>query len=368
MKKPWWTRAIRSSTTLLSILSKAGMEFSPQMCENTWKCPCAEQLLDDDFEKSLLRWLRPDLSYLIGVSGGRDSMALLTLLHKAGYKKLRVCHVNHQLRRGASDDDAAFVEESASLLGYPFFCHNEDVRETAAETKQSIETAARGVRHRFFAKIAAQENCPRLLLAHHADDQVETVLINFFRGTGLKGLGGMHEQRDMELEGVSVSVFRPLLNLRRSAIDAYIEKNKIGFREDESNQELFALRNRVRHRLIPQLREVFERDVSPSVLRLAELARLEESAAEEDTHDLCKAASASEDALAIPFLRSLSGAKRARVILHWLREQGVPDCGSEEVKRVVEIVMTDSKPAKANLPGNIHIRRRAGSLFLEKPS
>jgi len=302
-------------------------------------------------------------SYLVAVSGGRDSMALLHFLQSTGYQNLVLCHVNHCLRGAESDADQALVEEAAKSLGLTCEVHSSDVAAHAVATSQSIEAAAREIRYRFFSDVASASNCKRLILAHHADDQVETVLINFFRGSGSRGISGMDQISQRVVNQVELTLIRPFLNLSREAIDRYVSKHDISFREDESNAEEFALRNRIRNRLIPTLAEVFERDIRPAVLRSAELAHRTEQWAKNQEAELPR----KENGLDVSSLRKMPDALRDRLLLAWLRESGIPDCGFSEVAKITQILISESKPAKTNLPGNHHARRRAGILFLEFP-
>src|SRR5256885_6888760 len=127
----------------------------------------------------------PDARYLIGVSGGRDSVALLHWLNSLGYKKVVVCHLNHQLRGRSSDADARFVEKLAGKYQVNFELGAANVRVLAKKKKISIETAAREARYSFFAKAAKRRRCDTIFLAHHADDLLETILLNLIRGAGL---------------------------------------------------------------------------------------------------------------------------------------------------------------------------------------
>lgn len=307
--------------------------------------------------------LSRDERAVIAVSGGRDSMALLHALHDAGFKELAVCHVNHGLRGEESQKDEALVEEVADNLQMPCLVARVDVRSFATASRQSLEAAARELRYRSLAETAAKHGARKILLGHHADDQVETVLINFFRGSGTRGLSGMQVVSSRTIDGSEWQLIRPLLSLPRAVIDQYVEERSIPFREDESNREDFALRNRIRNRLIPLLEEVFERDVRPSVLRTAELSRRIEEWARESAGDLPE----KNGGLDVTALRDLPASQRERLLLTWLRASGVPDCGFEEVDRVSGILLSDSNPSKVNLPGNHHARRRAGILFLEFP-
>ena len=141
---------------------------------------------------SSLRVLSSGARYLIGVSGGRDSVALLHWLIECGYSKLIVCHLNHRLRGRSSRADAIFVRKLAAKYDVDLALGAIDVRALAVRTKQSIETAARSARYKFFAQIAKRRRCRTIFLGHHADDLVETFLINLFRGAGPGGLSAMH--------------------------------------------------------------------------------------------------------------------------------------------------------------------------------
>ncbi len=307
----------------------------------------------------------PDRPYLAAVSGGRDSMALLHFLHGAGYGDLIVCQVDHGLRGEASAAEAEFVQKTAEDYNYRVELRQVEVRDFSRSQKLSLETAARELRYRAFAGVAKKYDCRRLFLAHHADDNVETVLINLFRGTGAKGLAGMAEISERVVDDVRLELLRPFLSVTREEIARYVAEAGIDYREDESNASDFALRNRVRHRLLPLLAEIFGRDVRAAVRREADLAALEEAWAAEGTGPLpWKGADGGLDVAA---LREMPGGRRQRVLLRWLRERGVPDCGSDEVARVGSVLMAEARPARASLPGGHEVRRRAGILFIEGP-
>jgi len=307
----------------------------------------------------------PVRSYLAAISGGRDSMALLHFLHGAGYRDLVVCQVDHGLRGEASTAEGEFVRETAQRLDYTVELRRVEVTAFARSEKLSLETAARELRYRAFAEVAAKHDCRRLFLAHHADDRVETVLINLFRGTGAKGLAGMERETSRLVDGVELELIRPFLGITREEILRYVAVEKIEYREDESNASDFALRNRVRNRLLPLLGEIFERDVRPAVLRAADLAALEEAWAAEATGPLPW--KGPDGGLEVAALREMPGAQRQRLLLKWLRESGVPDCGHDEVTRVLSVLLAEARPARASLPGGHSVRRREGTLFIEGP-
>src|SRR4051794_14593076 len=126
----------------------------------------------------------PKRRYLVGVSGGRDSVALLHLLAHSGYRRLIVCHLDHQLRGRSSAADAKFVKTLATKLKLECEIGRTEVAALAKRTKQSLETAGRNARYEFFAGVARRHRCRTLFLGHHADDLAETFLLNLFRGAG----------------------------------------------------------------------------------------------------------------------------------------------------------------------------------------
>src|ERR1043166_4727614 len=211
--------------------------------------------------ENLLRRFRPDARYLVGVSGGRDSVALLHWLVDLGYKNLLVCHLNHQLRGRSSDADALFVQKLAAKYDVDFEISSRKVGAIAARKKLSVETAAREARYRFFAEVAKRRRCRTIFLAHHADDLVETFLMNLFRGAGITGLSAMPEIASRRIEDVDLTIVRPLLGVWRSGIDSYVRKHRLKFREDASNKNLTPLRNRIRRRIIPYLEKTIERNI-----------------------------------------------------------------------------------------------------------
>src|SRR5438477_12490800 len=196
----------------------------------------------------LTRDFPPNRRYLIGVSGGRDSIALLHWLINLDYKKLIVCHLNHQLRARSGDADARFVEKLAKKYQVDFELGAANVRALAKKKKMSIETAAREARYSFFAKAAKRHGCRTIFLAHHADDLVETFFINLFRGAGSAGLVAIRESSTRRIDDIELTIVRPFLPVWRKEIDSYVREHRLRFREDASNKNLDPLRNLLRHR------------------------------------------------------------------------------------------------------------------------
>ena len=307
----------------------------------------------------LSRGFPPDARYLIGVSGGRDSVALLHWLIDLGYKKLIVCHLNHQLRGRSSDADARFVEKLAGKYQVDFELGAANVRALAKKKKMSIETAARDARYSFFAKAAKRHGCRTIFLAHHADDLVETFLFNLIRGAGLTGLAAMRDVSTRRVDNVDLAIVRPLLSAWRTEINDYVREHRLKFREDASNKNLAPMRNRVRNRIIPYLEKILGRNIRQNIWRTAIIAAEEESWIGNELPD------STNPYLSVPRLRALPVALQRRAILKWLRAQNISEVGFDVIERVRLLADREASFAKVNLPRDQHVRRRAGKIFIE---
>ena len=192
-----------------------------------------------------------DRPVVVGVSGGPDSLCLMSVLRKAGYR-LIVAHFNHKLRPDA-DADANIVEQTAARLNLVSVIENGDVRLYADEKKLSIEEAARHMRYSFLMRQARRFKAQAVAVGHTADDQVETVLMHFIRGAGLAGLKGMGYRTVLHMFDPKIPVVRPLLDTWREETVVYCASNGFRPRHDPSNASLDFFRNRLRHLLIPTL-------------------------------------------------------------------------------------------------------------------
>ncbi len=281
-------------------------------------------------------------------------MTLLHALHAAGIQRLVACHLDHGIRGAESRKDASLVRRTAARYGCEFESEQAGVPRVAREDGKSLELAARELRQAFFLRCALKHGCHRLLLAHHADDQIETILHNFLRGTGAAGLGGMKPvARFGPLE-----IHRPLLAVRRAEIEKYAASRRIVFREDATNASIQPTRNRLRHEILPVLARAFGDSVHDAILRAGNILRAEEEWME-------GLVPPDELRLSCVTLRALPLAARRRTVLAWLRARGVPDPGFAETERVLTLLDRADGPAKVNLPGNRHARRTAGEIYLE---
>lgn len=184
---------------------------------------------------------------LLAVSGGIDSMVLAHLLHQLKFD-ISVAHCNFNLRGDESNGDEEFVKSFCEKSGIGFFVNSFDTRKYADLNKLSIQVAARQLRYNWFNELVEKEGFDYLLTAHHLDDSIETFLINFTRGTGLDGLTGIPQQND--------KIIRPLLIFTREEIENYAKENQIEWREDSSNASDKYFRNKLRHKVIPILKEL----------------------------------------------------------------------------------------------------------------
>lgn len=184
---------------------------------------------------------------LLTVSGGVDSMVMLSLFTRCGYT-VGVAHCNFQLRGDESDEDEVLVEEEAKKYGVPFYNKRFETAAEMERTGESMEMAARRLRYAWFDALSHEHGYTAVAIAHHADDSIETFFINLLRGTGLRGLTGISTQVG--------KIIRPLLFASRREILEYAVQNRIPFREDSSNRSTKYLRNKIRLGLIPRIREI----------------------------------------------------------------------------------------------------------------
>jgi tRNA(Ile)-lysidine synthase len=218
------------------------------------------------------RLLSPGDRLGVAVSGGADSVALLRLLSDLRSELgivLKVLHFNHKIRDAHSDADQAFVSELAEQLGLEFHVGVGDVPAYSGERKLSLETAAREMRHAWFAQLLAENKVDKIATAHTLDDQAETVLMRLIRGTGIRGLAGistLHQDKKL---------IRPLLAIRRSEIEAYLNAHNQPWRNDATNLDVAHTRNRVRHQLLPLLARDFNPSIQQRLSDIAEIAHAE---------------------------------------------------------------------------------------------
>ncbi len=210
---------------------------------------------------------------LLAVSGGVDSVVLCELCQQAGYN-FAIAHCNFQLRGAESDGDEAFVKALAKKYDVTFFVENFDTEAYVAENKSSIQVAARELRYDWFSRLINQSTDPLVLLtAHHADDNMETILMNFFKGSGINGLKGILPKQGQ--------IIRPLLFASKEVLLKFAKENNLSFREDSSNSSDKYTRNYFRNQLIPGLEKVFpqvKENIANNASRFREINTIYEAA------------------------------------------------------------------------------------------
>jgi tRNA(Ile)-lysidine synthase len=291
----------------------------------------------------------PGSRVLIGVSGGSDSVALARALIELGpvldVLVAGLAHYNHRLRETAGRDEA-FCRNLAASLNLPFSTEAADVAAYAGEHRLSLEDAARRLRYAFLERAAAAQSATCIAVGHTLDDQAETVLLKLMRGAGPAGLGGVYPRRG--------TVVRPLLGVSREELRAWLTSLGQPWVEDESNADLSNPRNRVRHRVLPELDAAYGGATRPSIARAAELARedgqwLDELAARrfeslarscQDCLELNAAALLAEP---LPLLR--------RVLLQAMRTRsGGKEVGQEHVETALTVLWGYARAAE--VPGS----------------
>lgn len=214
---------------------------------------------------------------LVGLSGGVDSLALLHLLASERTRRqweLLAVHVHHGMRGEAANDDVEFLKELCAAWHVTLLVEHADVPLLAAERRISVEEAGRDARYAAFARVSRELGCNKVVTAHHADDQAETVLLHLFRGAGIDGLAAMPERRPLSMVPGTPELVRPLLQVRRRELEEYCREQGLKPRQDVTNLDLNYRRNRIRHELLPVLRD-FDPAIVEHLVRLALQAREE---------------------------------------------------------------------------------------------
>ena len=210
-------------------------------------------MFEEDIRKALFEdcGYRERLPLVAAVSGGADSMALLKALKNLGLPVI-VAHFNHRLRE-TSGSEAAALEKLSEEWGLPIVVGEDDVRAFASQQRLGLEEAARQCRYQFLFNVAEKKGAQAIVTAHHADDQVETILMHFLRGAGFNGLEGMRLVSYLKQFSKEIPVWRPMLEFSKAEILKYCAEKRLDYCNDESNADLSYFRNNLRHKLIPEI-------------------------------------------------------------------------------------------------------------------
>ncbi len=308
--------------------------------------------------------LAPAGRVLIALSGGADSVALLLLLRELEQDGVLTiagaAHLNHQLRGAEADEDEAFCAALAGGLGVPFRAERTDVAARARAQKRSIEDAARSARYDFFERAAGELSGDVIAVAHTKEDQAETFLLRLLRGSGTRGLAAIQPRAGR--------VVRPLLDVAREDLRAYLASHGQAFRQDSSNADVRIPRNRIRHEVIPYLESHFSPRVTDVLAREAALARQDEEFLRGEAVKLAARIVLTDGAVRIdvPGLRSAPRALSSRVTQAALqRLAGSKSITFDHVARVLALADGAGEGRAVSLPGQYAVR--AGGTIVLRP-
>jgi tRNA(Ile)-lysidine synthase len=297
---------------------------------------------------------------LVGLSGGSDSVALthllLELAEHGGFEVVGVAHFNHQLRPTAERDEA-FCREYAARLGLRIVVESADVQSYARQSRRSVEDAARHLRYEFLERAAGHLGADRIAVGHTQDDQAETFLLKLMRGAGLTGLAGIYPRRG--------KVIRPVLDATRAQLRTYLEARGERWMDDETNEDLENPRNRVRHRVLPELDRAAGGVTRANIARAARLIREDGQWLDEVARDWATRVVVQTEAgveLDPAALGEAPAPIQRRVVLLALRRMaGEREVGQDHVEAVMA-VLAGSQGA-ADVPGS-RVELRGGKLVL----
>lgn len=309
-------------------------------------------------------WLERGARVLVACSGGADSVALLRLLAAVNGSdywgwKLVVGHVDHGLRGKASAGDAAFVKKLGKKLGLTVAVRK--VKVSRNRQGQASEAAAREARLKALAAMARRYRCGVIVLAHHADDQAETVLMRLLRGTGVTGMAAMAERKRMRVGKGAVTLVRPLLGFTRMQLREYLAEAGQEFREDASNASDAYLRNRVRRELLPLL-ETYQPGVRKVLGRLAHHARELRQVVRRECRGMVRAGVMERDGrrlvMRLDMLKRCSSAARGMMLRQGLTEMGVgaDAIGHEPLQVALRAIKDGKTGCQVQFAGEVMVR------------
>ncbi|MHB9032885.1 MAG: tRNA lysidine(34) synthetase TilS [Anaerolineae bacterium] len=322
----------------------------------------------------------PDEKVIVGVSGGPDSVCLLHLLCQLACQMnltLHVAHLNHAIRDKAGDADAVYVAALCRDWQLDYTLERIDVPAFAREQSLSLEEAARQARYAFLARTAAARGARVIAVGHHADDQVETILMHLLRGAGLEGMRGMRPVSHLNAGGqpggkvTDVRLVRPLLHTTRAEIESYCEENALVPRRDLSNNDTILFRNRLRHELLPYL-EQYNPNIRNILLHTSEVIGADLELIAGLANQAWNQVIISRDSDTICFDLALFRAQ-PRALQRLLIRQGLSrldfslrDVTFSQLENALNIVNNGSTGRRAALPGNLNLQLSYNVLYLTR--
>ena len=340
-----------------------------------------QQSIEEDFKVTLQRHdlIKKGDHVVIGLSGGPDSVCLFHLLLSIGESKqltLYPVHVNHGFRPGAAEEDQQYVEDLTASFGISCRSFEFDCNQIAQKEKISSEEAGRRVRYDSFARVAdeiaatgvAREQI-KIAVAHHLNDQVETVLFRLLRGTGTDGLSGMEYSRD---NGAGIQVVRPLLDVKRESIEDYCKEHGLVPHKDLTNDQPLYTRNKIRLDLIPYIKEHYNSNFEEAILRLCKIAGQDKAylgkIADKAFSGLLRDTEPFRCKLDAAGLRELAPSIRSRVLFKALESVGLPSgVGYVHMEQAEALLEEGKTSSRMNFPGGVVMELSYDTVELYKP-
>jgi tRNA(Ile)-lysidine synthase len=289
---------------------------------------------------------------IVACSGGPDSTALLDIFSKLQEKyalEIAVTHVNYNLRRKDSNQDEKFVIALAKKYGYKIF-----VLKPAVKSKRNLENSLRDIRYAFFERIRKQNNFDYIAVAHTLDDQVETYLMRIIRGSGLSGLSSMAYKNE--------TILRPLLNVPKTEIIAYLKKSRFGYRTDKTNLESIFFRNKIRNKLIPLLEKEFNPNIKKTIFDAAESIR--------DDYDFLNNISEKEfrknRQMSVNKILALHPSIQKQLLKIAISKikKGLTDIESSHIREIIKIIKSTKNKSQVVVFKGLKITRRGDKLII----
>jgi len=315
------------------------------------------------------KMLRAGDKVVVGVSGGPDSVVLLDMLRQLSKEmnlSLYVAHLNHKLRGQEAEQDAQFVKKLAAKFDLPFTVKAADVAALARRHKMTLEEAARQKRYEFFEKAALKNKAGKIAVGHNADDEVETVMMWLLRGAGRTGLAGIPPVRKISPSGLTI--IRPLIEVHRQEIKAYLKKHRLASRLDSSNLSPLFMRNKIRLKLLPMLRKEYSPNFDALILQTAGILREENEWLDKEVDKALKRLISRRLDWKISIdlnrlLRYNTGLQRQIIRrLVFLVSSGQVSLDYRKVEEIIGLVVAGKTNRRVILPGGLAVKKSYGLL------
>ncbi|MDO4177703.1 MAG: tRNA lysidine(34) synthetase TilS [Phascolarctobacterium sp.] len=318
-----------------------------------------------DLTKKVRNNLTEYKHYLLAVSGGADSLVLADIcseLDVQGFASFTICHVEHGIRGKESLEDMEFVRDFAQKKGLPYVGVHVDALACAKENKLSLEDAARRLRYEALRKVKENVGAEKILTAHQADDQAETVLWKFLRGAGLEGLSGMTKKNG--------DILRPMLNITRKEILEYLAAKNLSYKIDSTNANLNYTRNKIRQELLPLLANNYNESINETLSRtasiLSEDAFCLEQLAKKEYNQAVESVSEKEIIFKAKCFNKIYPAICKRILRQACFNLGVKELDFERTEAIYQLLMRNTGNKVIELPQGLFVALQNHKLIFSR--